>query len=314
MKAYICLKDFFHSEETLAQLRKCTTELHIHPTPQRPQQSELKELLQQYDLLIIGTKEFITRDLLQVKPLRTRIIATLSTGTDHIDLEALEEHGITLIKTYHANVSSVAEHTLASLMHLRKRFWEGDSSVRAHKWRSGLTEFPREVRGMKVGLVGAGLIAYQTALLLKAFSAKIFAWTFRPDKHPEFETLGVTWVPSLEALFAQTEAVSLHIPLSEQTKDFIGSKHFEQIQHTPFLFINTARSGLVAKDTLPQALAKQQVAFAALDLLREDEKPEQYPEGQVLLTPHVAGVTLESIQRLGEELIENIIKHLTTSP
>lgn len=252
--------------------------------------------------MIIGIKERIDKDLLDAIQCKTSLLGTLSIGTDHLDLQACQKHGIQVINSPTGNVSSVAEHTVASLLTLRKEMLASNQVVREGHGRKGLRSWPRDLRGMTVGLVGAGRIALETARYLRFFGVQLKGWTFQPENHPEFETLGLEWVPDKETLFASCDAVSLHIPLTPQTQNLVTTSLLSKIQARPFALVNTSRADLIAKDALPEALQKGWVTHAALDVVREDESPDLYPEESVLLSPHVAGVTDESLERLSYEL------------
>ncbi len=298
---YIAIPSFVLSERTSTILDSFASSVSINQGP-RPSREELAHLLESHPWMIIGIKERIDQALLESIQCKTQLLGTLSIGTDHLDLKACEDKGIQVINSPTGNVSSVAEHTVASLLALRKEMYASNQAVRLGLGRKGLTAWPRDLRGMTVGLVGAGRIAFETAQYLRVFGVNLKGWTFRPERHTEFDSLGMEWVPDLKTLFSSCDAVSLHIPLTSTTQDMVTSSLLSQIATQPFALINTSRAGLIAKDALPEAFQKGWVTHAALDVLRTDETPKQYPEESVYLSPHVAGVTEESLERLSYEL------------
>lgn len=298
---HIAIPSFVLSERTQKVLQSCSSQLTINTGP-RPNQEQLRILLEKHEHLIIGIKERINPSIFQGLNLKTKLLGTLSIGTDHLDLEACKAAGITVVNAPTANVTSVAEHTLSLLLALRKQFKDSNNAVRSGQGRKGLDKWPRDLRGMTVGLVGAGRIAYETAKYLHFFGVQLKGWTFRPDQHPEFEPFGLQWVNNLEELFTSCDAVSLHLPFTPATENLITLELLSSIQHRPFHFINTSRAELVAKDALPKAMKQGLVDAVGLDVLREDESWEDYPEERSYLSPHVAGVTDESLERLSFEL------------
>jgi len=302
MKLYVALTTCKNKE--LLKPLEDNCKVVLNSTGHRPTKSELKELVKEYNGIIIGRLEIIDKDVL--KESKLKFIGVLAKGLNNIDLEEVKKKNIALFHTPDANISSVAEHTMALILALSKNLIRLDRSVREGKFNS-LRHSTFDVKDKVLGIVGAGPVAREVVRRAVSFEMKVICYTPHPQKHKDFD---VDFVP-LETLLKDSDFVSLHIPLSEETENTINESEFELMKPTAFL-VNTSRGKIVNEDALVEALKNHKIAGAGVDVFREEPMPnkELFKLDNVILTPHVAGVSKESIERMEAHLVEDIISFL----
>ena len=244
----------------------------------------------------------LDREVLTCCP-KLRLISIWGTGTDNVDLEAARELGITVTNTPGANALAVAEHTMALLVSVARQIPYLDHEIRQGNWPRGeMVQLNNKI----LGLIGLGAIGKYVARMAKGFGMDVIAWTFRPTEERAKES-GVRFVSKSE-LLKDADVVSLHLRLSDETREFLKKEDFDLMKPTAFL-VNTARGGLVETDALYNALQSKKIAGAALDVF--DQEP--LPAGDILatlpnvvMTPHNAGMTPEAIINGLMMTVENV--------
>jgi D-3-phosphoglycerate dehydrogenase len=242
---------------------------------------------------------------------RLRLISIWGTGTDNVDLAACRARGVAVTNTPGVNAHAVAEHTLALVLAVTRRIPAMDREVRAGEWPRGLLV---QLEGRTLGLVGLGAIGSRVAGLARAFGARLLATTHGPD-NGRAAALGARHVP-IETLLHESDIVSLHLRLSEETRGYLGRERLGLMKPTAFL-VNTARGGLVDKAALVDALRENRIAGAALDVFHEEPIPAGDPllgAPNVVLTPHNAGMTREVIDGGLLRAVENVELFLRGAP
>ncbi len=251
-------------------------------------EDEIFEALADFPAVIAGSEPY-TRRVLEAHP-RLRVIARAGVGYDAVDVPAATERGIAVTITPGTNQDSVAEHTFALMLALAKDLVNQHQGTRAGHW-------PRQsnqpLRGRTLGIVGLGRIGKAVAVRGQAFAMRLLAYEPYPDaafvKHH-----GITLVP-LEQLLRESDYVSLHTPLTEQSRHLINRRTLALMKPSAYL-INTARGGLVNEADLIEALRGRKIAGAGLDVF-EEEPPGITPLlelDNVVVTPHTAGVDVQS--------------------
>ncbi len=237
-----------------------------------------------------------------------RLISVWGTGTDNVDLESARELGITVTNTPGANALSVAEHTIAILLSLARQIPLLDREVRSGKW-------PRiemvQISGKVLGLLGLGAIGKHVARMAKGLGMDVIAWTFHPSQERAKED-GVRFV-SKEELLQDSDVVSLHLRLTDETRGFFKKGDFDLMKRTAF-FVNTARAGLIESGGLYEALQARKIVGAALDVYEEEPLPSGHPLTalpNVVLTPHNSGMTPEAVINGLMMAVENVEAFLT---
>lgn len=238
-----------------------------------------------------------------------RIVAKNGAGVDSVDRAAAQRHGVAVAVALGANADAVAEHALALMLALTRQLPELDRRVRAGGW-AGSQWQGRDFRGSVVGIVGYGSIGRTTAHLVGALGAQVLV--LRPAGQADtFDT-----EPDLHRFLARVDILSLHCPLTDRTRGLIGAAELALMQPGSLL-VNTARGPVVDEAALIEALRSGRLAGAGLDTFDTEPLPAQHPLAslpQVLLTPHVAGVTRDAAQRVALATARNIVDHLQGRP
>ncbi len=237
-----------------------------------------------------------------------RVVSRHGVGYDNVDVAALNARQIPLAIAANANRISVAEHTLAMLLALAKAAVPHDSAVRAGNWaiRNEVRAF--EFFGKRLLLVGFGRIGREVALRARAFGMAVVVHDpfVDPAALAEF---GCSAAPALDAAIAEADAISLHLPLGAATRHVIDARRLA-LMRPGALLVNTARGGLIDEAALAEALARGRLRGAGIDVFADEPPHPDNPllaEKKVLLSPHNAGVTDESMVRMASEAAQNIL-------
>ncbi len=273
---------------------------------------DIKAALGKARAIIVRNRTQVTADIIAAAP-NLQAIGRLGVGLDNIDLEAAKKRDIAVLPAVGANAASVAEYVLCSaMMLLRGSTFFGASRLADAEWPRAEMSEGREIASKTMGLIGFGSIGQTTGNLARAAGFKTIAFDeFLPDDHE-------AWTSSkrvaLKDLLETADIVSLHCPLTPDTRGLIGGKELAAMKPDAIL-INTARGGIVDETALATALRNGQLAGAALDVF--DTEPIDEPTGalfaglsNVILTPHVAGVTREANTRISALTVENVVRVL----
>jgi phosphoglycerate dehydrogenase-like enzyme len=270
----------------------------------RPTQEEFEEIVKDYDGVIIGRLHFINKKVLETSNLK--FVGLIAKGSDNIDKEECAKKNVTVFYTPEANITSVAEHVIALMLSLSKNIVNLDKHI-----REGLFDEHRyttiDVREKTLGVIGAGPIAAEVIKRAKSFAMKILCYTKHPDNHKDLEVEFV----SLNKLLEASDFISVNIPYNNETHNIIGEKEFSLMKKTAFL-INTSRGGVVSEKATVDALKNKIIAGAGIDVYEEEptHNKELFELDNVILTPHVAGVSKEALDRMEEHVIMDTIAFL----
>lgn len=262
--------------------------------------------------IVVRNRTRVTAALLAAAP-GLRCVGRLGVGLDNIDLDACKARDVTVYPASGANDVAVAEYVVTTALALIRRAYTATEDVIAGRWpRQQL--IGREGQGKRLGLVGYGSIARQTAARARAFGFSIAAYDpFLPESD-------AAWADAqrfdLDDLLRTSDVVSLHVPLTDTTRHMIGADALSAMRPGAVL-INSARGGVVDEAALADALRQGKIAGAALDVF--ETEPLTAEAGRVfagianlILTPHIAGVTDESNVRVSRVTADNILRHLET--
>lgn len=255
------------------------------------------------DIIAIGNLPF-PREVLE-KCENVKMLAVAFTGLDHVDLKYCEERGIKVQNCAGYATTAVAELTFGLLLDLCRNIGKCDTAARNGGTKAGLIGF--ELEGRTMGIVGTGAIGARVAKLAAAFGMDVIAYSRTPGK-----VAGVRYV-SLEELLAQADVVSLHVPLTEETRGMIGAEELALMKKTAVL-VNTARGPVVDTKALADALNSGRIAGAAIDVF-DKEPPLDADEPLInakntVVTPHVAFATDESMIKRAEIEFRNIAEFI----
>jgi (S)-sulfolactate dehydrogenase len=273
--------------------------------------ADLLGLLLDASALIVRNRTKVDADMLAAAP-RLRVVGRLGVGLDNIDVNACKARGIEVIPATGANALAVAEYVVASVMVLLRGAYLSSAEVVAGKWpRTRLSE-GRETAGSTLGLVGFGGIGQLTAGIAHALGMRVLACDpLLPADAPAWQQNGVTR-RELDELLAEADAVSLHVPLTPQTRGLISATRIGRMKAGAVL-VNTARGGIVDETALAEALGNGKLAGAALDVFEREPLPAGSPLAtapNLILTPHIGGVTRESNIRVSTMIADRVANFL----
>jgi (S)-sulfolactate dehydrogenase len=258
--------------------------------------------------LIVRNRTQVRDALLDAAP-RLRVIGRLGVGLDNIDVTACAERGIRVIPATGANADAVAEYVIAALLILLRGAYGATARIAAGEWpRGALTG--REAQGRLLGLVGFGDIARRIVPRARALGMRVAAHDPLVGEH-EVRRQGAEPM-ALDALIGAADVVSLHVPLTDTTRTLIDARRIAAMRPDAVL-INTARGGIVDEAALLAALRAGRLGGAALDVFADEppEEPERFAGvPNLLLTPHIAGVTQESNRRVSALIAERVAAEL----
>lgn len=272
--------------------------------------ARLAALLAEAEALIVRNQTRVDAELLRAAP-RLQVIGRLGVGLDNIDVAAARERRIAITAARNANAIAVAEYVLAAMLHVARELAAADASVRAGAWdraRFG----GHELWGTTLGLIGAGEIGRRVAQRARAFGMVVVAhdplvgpYDFAPAEQ------AITLLPLADVL-VRADYVSLHVPLLPATRHLINAATLAHMRPETVL-INTSRGAIVDETALCAALDAGRPRFAVLDV-REHEPPgpddaiRRHP--RMLLTPHVAGLTVEAQERTSRLVVGDVLRVL----
>lgn len=294
-----------HDDLDLTRLRHACGQLQLWEATQA---DNLLEHIGQAEI-VISNKVILNATTLTALKDQIKLICVAATGTNNIDLEVAQQLGIPVCNVRNYGNRSVAEHCLSLIFALARQLPAYHQAVQAQAWQKSkhfcLLDYPiTEVAGKTLGIIGYGSLGQTTAELAAAVGMQILV-AERLDA-PTVRTGRV----SLHELLARADFISLHCPLTEQTKAFINAERLQHMKPSAFL-INTARGGLICEADLLTALQTHQIAGAALDVLSLEPPTTDNPLLQtslpnLIITPHIAWASRSARQTLIEQLADII--------
>ena len=240
-----------------------------------------------------------------------RVISVCAVGTDNIDLNVASELGIAVCNLPGWTAPVVAEHTIALMFAAAKRAAFHTAELKAGRWK---IEEAVYLKGKTLGVIGTGTIGGLVAETARALGMRVIAWTFNPSRQ-RAEELGVEYV-DLEDLLRESDVVTLHPRLTDQTRGMLGRGEFKMMKPGAIL-VNCGRGQMVDTAALVDALNSGHLGGAALDVFDPEPLPADHPLlacRQVVLTPHMADQTPEGLELLNKGVVENVIAFLEGRP
>jgi (S)-sulfolactate dehydrogenase len=266
------------------------------------------------DALIVRNRTQVNAELLARAP-RLRVVGRLGVGLDNIDVAECAARGIEVIPATGANALAVAEYVVCAVMLLLRGAYLSSADVAAGKWPRGRLSEGRETAGRTLGVVGFGGIGRLVAKLAQGLAMKVLA------NDPAITAADAVWRESgvayrgLDDLLAESDAVTLHVPLTQATRHLISAGRLARMKRGAVL-VNTARGGVIDEAALAESLAGGHLAGAALDVFESEPLPAGSPLAgapNLVLTPHIAGVTRESNVRVSGMIAEKVAAALARS-
>jgi (S)-sulfolactate dehydrogenase len=272
---------------------------------------ELLGKLVDVDALIVRNRTQVNADVLAAAP-KLKVVGRLGVGLDNIDLQACKAHNIEVIPAIGANALAVAEYVIATAMMLLRGAYTSSAAVAAGQWPRTPLSNGREIGGKTLGIIGFGGIGQLTAKLAQGLGMRVIA------SDPAIDATATVWKTSgvtqrtLDEIIAESDVISLHIPLVPQTRNLIGAAQLAMMKPHAVL-INSARGGIIDEAALANALKEKRLGGAALDVF--DDEPLKAGSlltdcPNLILTPHIAGVTVESNTRVSSMIAERVAAFL----
>jgi len=311
MMKQICISEFMDS----AAVQTLTPGFDVRYEPGWvDQRADLLEGLGGAHGLIVRNRTQVDGALLDAAS-HLKVIGRLGVGLDNIDVDSCRQRGIRVIPAFGANARSVAEYVVTTAAVLLRGAYLSTAEVAAGKWPRARLSDGREALDKTLGLVGFGDIGRRTAALAQAFGMQVIAHDpMLSADDPVWRATGVRCV-ALDELLAQADAVSLHVPLVDATRNLLDVGRLASMKSGAVL-INTARGGVVDEAALADALRAGHIGGAALDVFGNEPLPAGSPLANapnLILTPHIGGVTQEANARVSMMIANEVRKTLEAS-
>ncbi|MBD5641643.1 MAG: hydroxyacid dehydrogenase [Desulfovibrio sp.] len=296
------LEDLGCSPEIISQNTEKLAQLghEFRAFPKTADLATLKEEVKDADVIMLANMP-LPAEVLAAAP-KAKFIDVAFTGVDHIPVDAAHKAGIAISNASGYADEAVAELAVSLMIQLLRQTGEAEKRARSGGVKTGLSA--RLIEGKTAGIIGAGEIGRRLAKILKAFGATVIAHNRREVQDPSIDK-NVT----LDELLETADIISLHCPLTPQTRGMLGKKEFEKMKESAIL-INTARGPVVDNAALADALNKGEIAGAAIDVFdMEPPLPADYPllhAKNAILTPHIGFYSQESLDRRANIVFENL--------
>jgi D-3-phosphoglycerate dehydrogenase/(S)-sulfolactate dehydrogenase len=269
---------------------------------------ELKAKLADATALVVRNRTQVTREIIEAAP-KLKVIARAGVGLDNIDVKAADDNGVVVAAALGINAVAVGEQTVLMALAISRKLIELDASTRAGEWNR---KAGREITGKTWGLLGFGATARATAELLKGFKVKVLAYDpfAKPDAN-YLQSINAELV-SMEQVITESDYISIHLPATAETKDVINSVLLSKMKKSVIL-ISVGRGEVINEADLEKALRDRVIAGAGLDVrAQEPPKDHRFTDlSNVVLAPHVAGITQESQAAINQVLVSEIRAALT---
>lgn len=275
------------------------------------QRADLLASVKDVPALIVRNLTQVDKEVLAAAP-RLKVVGRLGVGLDNIDVEACEARGIKVIPASGANSLAVAEYVIGTAMLLLRTAYQSTAATANGKWLKVELGRGREIAGKTLGLIGFGAIGRLTASLAQGVGMRVIAWD------PNIPSNLPLWAESrvekreLAELLGEADVVSLHVPLLPGTRNLLNPANVAKMKAGAIL-VNTSRGGIVDEAAVVEALKAGRIGGAAFDVFEKEPLPDSPLFKDVpglLLTPHIAGVTAESNQRVSGMIAREVIAFL----
>lgn len=264
--------------------------------------------------VMVRNMTLVDREFVDAAP-NLRVVGRIGVGLDNLDLRALTERGVVVCYPPEENAVSVSEHVFAMLLSFARRIPEADRSVREGRWeRSRFIGF--ELAGKTMGILGLGRIGFRVAVRARSFGMRVVAYDpYMVAQHPAVTETGTELLP-LETVLGEADVITCHLPLTDETRGLINAERLALMKETSLL-INTSRGAVVDEGALYAALRDGRIGGALLDVRAQEPPAGASPLHSlpnVLLTPHIASWTHESLRRVIGTVAADVGRVLSGEP
>lgn len=271
---------------------------------------ELLEIIEDYDAIITRSRTPVNKELLE-RAKRLKVVGRAGVGVDNVDLEECSKRGILVVNTPGANTVGAAELTIAHMYTILRKLHLAHLSMLEGEWNRKKF-MGEELDGKVVGIVGLGNVGSQVAIRCKASGATVIAYDpYIPRE--KGDRLGVELVDTLDELIKRSDIITLHCPLTEETRGMFGKREFELMKDGVY-FVNCARGGIVDEDAMYEYMKKGKFAGIALDVFSKEPPDDRirriFEFDNISLSPHIGANTYESQDKVAIKIANQVIAAL----
>lgn len=292
-------------------------DVEVNPDEAPPTRELLIRKVQDVDGILCLLTDRIDADLIDLAP-NLKVVSSMSVGYDHIDVEAATKKGVYVTFTPGVLTEATADFTWALLMAVSRRVIEADRYLRAGKWKiqwSPTHFLGSDLTGKTLGIIGLGRIGEAIAQRARGFNMNVLYFSRARAEQEKERRLNIEFVP-LERLFRESDFVTVHVPITDETKHLINEERLRQMKPTAYL-VNTSRGPVIDQAVLTRALRERWIAGAGLDVFEKEPIDPNDPLinlENVVLTPHIASATTEARSKMAEVAAKNLISVLEGTP
>lgn len=282
-------------QEARDLLSKNKIDFDYFPEIQAP---DLISTIDKYSALLVRSRTKVTLEVIE-RGINLKVVGRIGSGFDNIDIDACKKKSITVVNAPDANSQSVAEFTIGLITAFLRQVPRAVSSMRSGLWIKNEI-WGGEIQGKKIAVLGYGFVGKKVVTLLKAYKASISVWS------RSYKTA------SLDKIFAQSDIISIHLALNQETRGLINNKLLSKMKQSSLL-LNLARGELVDEEALYNLLKEKKIAGAILDVYWQEPLPADSrwrKLDNVLLTPHIGAATAEALKRASNTTVNDIIRVL----
>lgn len=272
-------------------------------------EDELLTIIDQYDGVICSDDEYTEAVIKKGAKGKLKIISKYGVGLDQIDLDAAKEYGVKVTNCPSVNQVSVAEHVLALMFSFFRNIHLEYNITRRGEW---IRYAGHEVRGKSIGVIGFGAVGKETAKITKALGLTVKAYDKFMD-HDYASEIGINVAETLDDLVKDTDIITLHLPLNDETKGIINLNLLKKNKVENLLIINTARADLVEFEAIDKGLKDGTLMGYCTDVMDVEPMDPNHPlkdMDNVLITPHIGSRTYQSVERQGMMAVKNLIENI----
>ena len=268
---------------------------------------DLIKQIPEYDAVIVRSRTKITSSVIEAGK-KLRVIGRAGAGLDNIDTKAALARNIIVVNTPESSTQAVAELTIGLMLSLARKIPLGDRGIKEGRWlKSEMMGI--ELKGKTLGIIGLGRIGRRVGAIAKAFGMKILVYDKRKLPEKLIKLLSAE-VVDLDTLLSKSDFVTLHVPLTPETRHMISRERLAKMKKGAYL-INTSRGEVVDEEALYEALKEGWLAGAALDVFKQEPPTSEVVKlPNVICTPHIGAQTVEAQEAAGERVAEKVIKAL----
>jgi glyoxylate reductase len=293
----------------LAMLSK-NCDVTVNRSSKPPSRRQILKNVAGKDGILCMLSDRMDREVMDAAGPQLRVISSYSTGFDHIDVKEATARGIFVTFTSEILAEATADLTFSLVLACARNLTEGDKMVRAGKWNVGWKPdllLGTDVHGATLGIIGLGRIGSAVARRAKGFGMNVLYHNRKSDLEKERE-LGVKYA-DIERLLSQSDFVSIHVSLNDQSKELVDISVLKKMKPTAFL-INTSRGQVINEKDLIMALRRKVIAGAGLDVFQNEPLSKTSPLAKmrnVVLLPHLGSATIQTRSRMGEAAAMNLL-------